>query len=255
MSDRPAGHLQISVIVPSWHDAENLAMLLPRLASFSQISEVIVVDASRDRESEKIAVETGTRFLRCGTPSRGAQMNFGAAAAAGDVLVFQHSDTELTEAHLAALNRTLEDASIIGGAFYRKFDGRHPRLMWLEPVARFFTKHGGTLFGDQTVFVRQQIFAQLGGYVAIPLMEDVEFSQRLRAAGKVAVLDPPVCTSARRHTRKGAWRASLQNGLFMLLYKLGVSPHALHHWYYRETKISAPAIVPPPGEAIAARDL
>jgi uncharacterized protein len=105
-------------------------------------------------------------------------------------------------------------------------------LMWLESVARFLTRHGGTLYGDQSIFVRRDVFQQLGGFARIPLMEDVEFSRRLRAAGKIAVLDPPVESSARRHLRKGAWRTSIQNGLFIVLYKLGVSPHRLHRWYY-----------------------
>jgi hypothetical protein len=159
-------------------------------------------------------------------------MNLGAAAASGGVVVFQHSDTNLDDAHLAAIEAALDDPEIIGGAFFRKFDGRHPRLMWLEAVARFLTSHGGTLYGDQSIFVRRDVFMKLGGFAKIPLMEDVEFSRRLRAAGKIAVLDPPVQSSARRHLRKGAWRTSVQNGLFIVLYNLGVSPHRLHRWYY-----------------------
>ena len=119
----------------------------------------------------------------------------------------------------------MADPNVIGGAFFRKFDGRHPRLMWLESVARFLTRHGGTLYGDQSIFVRRDVFMELGGFAKIPLMEDVEFSRRLRGAGKIAVLDPPVQSSARRHLRKGAWRTSIQNGLFIVLYNLGVSPH------------------------------
>jgi hypothetical protein len=159
-------------------------------------------------------------------------MNLGAAATTGNVVVFQHSDTTLEEAHLAALQRALVDPEIIGGAFFRKFDGRHPHLMWLESVARFLNSHGGTLYGDQSIFVRRDVFFRLGGFAKIPLMEDVEFSRRLRASGKIAVLDPPVQSSARRHLRKGAWRTTIQNGLFIVLYKLGVSPHRLHRWYY-----------------------
>jgi hypothetical protein len=128
----------------------------------------------------------------------------------------------------------LADPQIVGGAFFRKFDGRHPRLMWLESIARFLTRHGGTLYGDQSIFVRREVFEKLGGFARIPLMEDVEFSRRLRTAGKIAVLDPPVASSGRRHLRKGAWRTTIQNGLFIVLYNLGVSPHRLHRWYYGE---------------------
>jgi hypothetical protein len=104
--------------------------------------------------------------------------------------------------------------------------------MWLEKVGRWLTQHGGTLFGDQTIFVRRDAFMKLGGFARIPLMEDVEFSPRLRRAGKIAVLDPPVRSSGRHHDRQGAWRRTFQNGLLLLLYKIGVRPQTLHRWYY-----------------------
>jgi rSAM/selenodomain-associated transferase 2 len=225
--------LRISVVVPSWRDAENLAALLPVLSRLDRVTETIVVDASGGGESERIALSCGATFVPSPAANRGEQLNLGAAVAGGDVIVFQHSDTDLENAHLAAIEAALADPQIIGGAFFRKFDGRHPRLMWLESVARFLTRHGGTLYGDQSIFVRRDVFIRLDGFAKIPLMEDVEFSRRLRAAGKIAVLDPPVQSSARRHLRQGAWRTSIQNGLFIVLYNLGVSPHRLHRWYYR----------------------
>lgn len=209
-------------------------MLLPALAGRERIAEVIVVDASGDDEAERIALASGATFIPCSTPNRGAQMNLGAAASDGDAIVFQHCDTGLEDSHLEAIQSALADPRVVGGAFFRKFDGRHPRLMWLESVARFLTRHGGTLYGDQSIFVRREIFERLGGFAKIPLMEDVEFSRRLRGAGKIAVLDPPVASSGRRHLKKGAWRTTIQNGLFIVLYDLGVSPHRLHRWYYGE---------------------
>ena len=238
------GHLRISVVVPSWRDSENLEMLLPALSRCDRIAETIVVDASGDGKAEQIALSSSAAFIASSTPNRGEQMNLGAAAATGDVIVFQHSDTNLENAHLAAIEATMLDPEIIGGAFFRKFDGRHPRLMWLESVARFLTSHGGTLYGDQSIFVRRDVFMKLGGFAKIPLMEDVEFSRRLRAAGKIAVLDPPVQSSARRHLRKGAWRTTIQNGLFIVLYNLGVSPHTLHRWYYSGAEHRLSACVP-----------
>lgn len=170
-------------------------------------------------------------------------MNDGAAIATGDVFVFLHADAEMEEEHLTAIDRVMRQGQIAGGAFHRVFDERHPYLRWLEPVARFLTRNGGTLFGDQTVFVRRDVFEKLGGFADIPLMEDVEFSRRLRAAGAVAVLDPPIRTSARHHIENGAWRTTIRNGVFLLLFKLGVSAETLHAIYYsrRGVLISAAA--------------
>jgi rSAM/selenodomain-associated transferase 2 len=235
LTDATDSRLRISVVIPSWRDTKNLASLLPALAAQERISETIVVDASGDEKAEELALRFGASFIACSTPNRGEQMNLGAAASTGDLIVFQHCDTCLDETHLDAIERAVADPRIVGGAFFRKFDGRHPGLMWLESVARFLTRHGGTLYGDQSVFVRREVFERLGGFAKIPLMEDVEFSRRLRAAGKTAVLDPPIASSARRHLGKGPWRTTIQNGLFIVLYNLGISPHRLHRWYYGET--------------------
>jgi hypothetical protein len=159
-------------------------------------------------------------------------MNYGASIAHGNVLVFHHADTEFTPEHFHAIETALRDPSVVGGAFHRKFDERHPGLLWMEKVARWRARRGATLYGDQSIFVRHDVFQKLGGFAPIPLMEDVEFSPRLRRAGKVVLLDPPLRSSARHHEREGAWKRTIQNGAILLLYKAGVPPRRLHRWYY-----------------------
>jgi rSAM/selenodomain-associated transferase 2 len=234
VSDSARASLRLSVIVPAWNDHANLARILPELVRLNALHEVIVADASPHPDAADGARTAGITYLPAPHPNRGAQMNLAAENATGDVLIFHHADSILTSAHVAAIERELRNPEIIGGAFYRKFDGRHPRLRWLEVAGRFFTRHGGSFFGDQSVFVRREIFRALGGFAPIPLMEDMEFSRRLRRAGRVVVLDPPLKSSHRRHLERGPWRTSLQNGLFILLYKCGVPATHLHSWYYRD---------------------
>ena len=235
MNRRNGGRLKFSVIIPCWNDVENLAELLPALRKIDNCPEIIVVDATRDRSSEQIALAADAVFISSSEANRGQQMNRGAEIATGDVLIFHHADTHLRSEHFISLEVALaNEPDVIGGAFYRKFDRRHPHLNFLERAARFLNQRGSTLYGDQSLFVRRDIFQSLGGFATIPLMEDVEFSKKLRKAGKTVILDPPVESSARRHLRKGPWRTTIQNGLFILLYKLGVSPQRLHRWYYGE---------------------
>ena len=255
MSEPATAPLRLSVLVPVWNDHAHLAQLLPALVRLNLLHEVIVADASPDPRTAQTVEECGGIYLRAAQPNRGGQMNLAAARATGDVLIFHHADSILSEAHVAAIVGALRDPQVIGGAFYRKFDGRHPGLLWLETVARFLTRHGGSFFGDQSVFVRRETFRALGGFAPIPLMEDMEFSRRLRRAGRVAVLDPPIESSSRRHAGRGAWRTSIQNGLFIVLYKCGLSPTHLHRWYYRE-RFSVPnesTLVPHPVEELSRR--
>lgn len=255
MSEPATASLRLSVIVPSWKDHATLARLLPDLVRLKNLHEVIVADASPCPISAEAARTAGAIYLPAPQPNRGAQMNLAAGRATGDVLIFHHVDSILTAAHLTAIAQALQNQDVLGGAFYRKFDRRHPRLVWFEAVGRFLTRHGGSFFGDQSVFVRRETFRALGGFAPIPLMEDMEFSRRLRRFGPVVVLDPPLESSTRRHLGRGPWRTSIQNGLFIVLYKCGLSPVHLHRWYYREPRVAPDEslISPQPLEELSRR--
>lgn len=245
MKSPATASLRLSVIVPAWQDQMQLARTIPDLVRLNSLHEVIVADASPEPATEEMVGAAGGIYLSAAEPNRGRQMNLAAQNATGDVLIFHHADSILSAAHLDAIREALRDPAIVGGAFYRKFDRRHPRLLWLETVARLLTRNGGSFFGDQSVFVRREVFQALGGFAPIPLMEDMEFSRRLRRAGRVAVLDPPVESSTRRHLRCGPWRTSIQNGLIIALYKCGLSPIRLHRWYYQQR-------LPEPNESVFA---
>jgi len=227
---RPAA--ECSVIIPCWNDGEALRTLLERIGSMTGIAEIVLVDASEGDECAACGRAAGATVVKS-RPSRGAQLNLGARHARGEILLFHHADTELTQAHIDSLHHAMRQSEVIGGAFHRKFDRRHAPLRFIEPIARLIANCGGTLYGDQSIFVRRTVFECLGGFAEIPLMEDVEFSPRLRRAGRTLVLDPPIATSPRHHLARGALRTSIRNGIMIALFRAGYSPQKLHAWYYR----------------------
>ena len=225
--------MRLSVIVPIWNDPPALRSILFTIAALRGIDEVIVSDASATTECAEIARNAGATVVRCEEPGRGQQMNAAAAVGTGDVLLFQHADTELRQEHIDSLRIAMENEYVAGGAYHRKFDARHPRFMWLERWNRMLLEAGGTVFGDQSIFVRRTVFERMGGYANHRLMEDVDFSSRLLREGRRILLDPPISTGARHHIKGGSWRTSVRNGMMILLYHAGASPDFLHAWYYR----------------------
>src|SRR5438067_3325654 len=158
----------LSIVIPCWNDAESLAQILETIGQLRGIAEVIVADASEDSRCRTVAANAGAKVAECAQPNRGSQMNAGAGAARGEVLLFQHADTALTQAHVDSLLSAMRNLDIVGGAFHRKFDARHPLLRWLEPIARLLNRLGSTLYGDQSIFARREHFEKLGGFAAIP---------------------------------------------------------------------------------------
>jgi rSAM/selenodomain-associated transferase 2 len=223
----------VTLIIPCWNDADALRRILPDATCFAGIVQTIVADASENGACEQIAREFGATHVRCPRPNRGAQMNAGARAADGDVLLFHHADTELRADHIAAIQRVATSASFSAGSFYRKFDPAHRKRQWMQRWVRLCNRHWGALYGDQSLFIRRDHFVQIGGFKEIALMEDVEFSRRLRRAGRIVLIDPAVLSSARRHRARGSLRTTIQNISIMILFQLGVSPEWLHRWYYK----------------------
>ena len=230
---RPA-RVGISIIVPCWREDAVADETAARWLASGLVDEVLIASVGGERSPATISVPPGLRVVRCNLPGRGIQMNEAARLAQGEILLFHHADTELTDQHLQSLTESMRDPRVGGGAFRRRFDERHPRLRWLEPWEARRCHRFGPVFGDQSIFVRRSVFEALRGFAAVPLMEDVEFSCRLRRhLGGLTILTPAIRSSARKHLRQGRWRTTLTNTLLLLLYVLGVSPQRLHGWYYR----------------------
>ncbi len=206
----------------------------------SHVREVIIGAVDQDYQNVQAAGlfsahgnSTPLAVVVVQKPGRGSQLNAAASKATGDILLFNHADTELTGDHLQALVELMaEQKEIVGGAFYRFFDDRHPWCRWLSRLERRHNECFGSLYGDQSLFVRRSVFHNMGGFADIPLMEDVEFSKRLRKVGKIKMLEPEIASSARRYSAQGAWKTTLRNMWIHLLYAGGVSPRRLHRLYY-----------------------
>ena len=223
----------ISVIIPIWRDLEALSERMKILRASDQVRETIVSLAEPNPELIARIKELGAAVINAGAPNRGRQLDLGASVATGNWLLFHHADSQLTPEHLRALGELDLTGKVVGGAFYRRFDERHPRLRPLEKIERWHNRSFGALYGDQSIFVRRELFAGMGGFRGLPLMEDVDFSLRLRRAGWVVLLDPPMASSPRRHLTRGPWRMTFTNLALLIFFRLGVSPHRLHAWYYR----------------------
>ncbi len=232
----PDSEPTVSIVIPCYNDAEQLEECLRAISTFSCESEVIVVDASPENSGLRdVTRQYGFVYIETGIASRGAQLNKGARVATGNVLLFHHADTVITEAHVESMTQTLhDDPELKCGAFYKDIRAHYPRLVWAERVVRFYSRRIGVLYGDQSCFFRRAHFEEvLNGYKEIPLMEDVEMSSRMRKAGGLTLIDPPIRTSMRKFRKEGlVWR-KVQNVALVLLFRLGVSPERLYRWYYR----------------------
>ncbi|WP_339652016.1 TIGR04282 family arsenosugar biosynthesis glycosyltransferase [Halopseudomonas pelagia] len=351
--------MRLSVVLPVLNEAAGIVNALLPLQPVRDRIELLVVDGGSSDNSCELARPLADRVLVSG-PGRARQMNVGAAAARGDVLLFLHADTQLPDGFVALIEAAvfgqpaiaarpplppnpaiptpaIPDPAIPNSAIpnsgtpnpatsptstststggsggpaaiaptqhstqaqphpqpptqtggsgglaaiaptqhstqaqphpqppiqtggsgglaaiaippnsaklWGRFDVRlTPTSPLLNLVAWMMNQRSrltGICTGDQAIFVRRDLFDQLGGYADIPLMEDIDLSHRLRKISSPACLRPPVTTSSRKWQKHGVWRTICLMWWIRLQYWAGVSPERLVRQYYGAAPKSQP---------------
>ena len=224
----------ISVIIPTLNESSTIARTLTRTVALG-FDEIIVSDGSSTDSTPQMVQACCARVpavrLVTAPTGRARQLNEGVKACNSDILLFLHADTELPPHAKTVIESTLKNSLVVGGRFDVRFD-RPSR--WGTVISWFMNRRSrltGIATGDQAIFVRRRIFEQMGGFPDIPLMEDIEFSRRLKRQGPTAALTDCVTTSFRRWQKNGPLRTILLMWTLRFLYWLGVNPTRLKHFY------------------------
>ncbi|MDX8411762.1 MAG: TIGR04283 family arsenosugar biosynthesis glycosyltransferase [Mariprofundaceae bacterium] len=199
-----SGRRRIAVVVPILNEASGLPDLLAHLAGMDA-DEVLLVDGGSSDGSRDMLESAGASWLAA-PAGRASQMNAGARHAKADILLFLHADTRLPAGGLNAVRAAMSDASLAGGRFDVRLSGHRSIFRLIELMINLRSRLTKISTGDQVMFVRRNVFEKLGGFPEQPLMEDVEFSRRLKRIGGIACLRQRVCTSSRRWEEHGIWR-------------------------------------------------
>ena len=169
---------------------------------------------------------------------RAQQMNYGAAYAQGQILLFLHADTELPGGALCAVEQALSDPAYVGGAFSLKIDSNRLFLRYIGARANLRSRITRIPYGDQSFFLRKAYFQRIGGFSEIPLMEDVDLMRRIKQDGqRIRILKDKVLTSARRWETEGMFYTTFRNQVVVVLYYLGMSPKRLIRFYRSQREL------------------
>lgn len=221
----------LSVIIPVLNEANIIERMIESLqVSSTEITEIIVVDGGSSDQTVALAKALSVRVIAAEL-GRAAQMNAGAAAATGEILLFLHADSRLPDQFAVAVQAALAQPQAVAGAFELQIDAPEASLRWIERGVNWRSRWLQLPYGDQAIFLKATTFRQLGGFAALPIMEDFELMQRLRKLGKVVIVPAAVITSARRWQKLGILKTTVINQLVILAYFLGVSPEQLGRWY------------------------
>jgi rSAM/selenodomain-associated transferase 2 len=226
-----------SIIIPVLNEAGRINCLLEHLRKqeHEPFYEIIVVDGDPEGSTVRSIIDRDIKAITT-SKGRGIQMNAGAAEANGEILIFLHADTRLPDSALNKINQALQDQDYVGGAFDLKIDSDRLFLRYISARASLRSRWNRIPYGDQAIFIRKKYFNEIGGYKAIPLMEDVDLMRRIKRDGKkIVFLADKVITSARRWESDGVFYTTLRNQILVRLFYMGISPHRLAKYYWKKS--------------------
>jgi rSAM/selenodomain-associated transferase 2 len=217
--------LRLSVVVPVLDEAARIRDALQALAPLrARGHEVILVDGGSSDGTAEVAAGLCDRVVNA-PRGRALQMNAGARAATGDMLLFLHADTRLP-----AGAEILVFGARIWGRFDVRIEGRHPLLKVVAWAMNLRSRLTGIATGDQAIFVRRAAFP---GFPEIALLEDVAFCAMMKRRARPACLRAKVLTSGRRWESRGVLRTIFLMWRLRLMYFFGARPDDLARIYHR----------------------
>ncbi len=222
--------MKLSVVIPTYNEADNIESTLQPLQAWRAYGhEVIIADGGSTDATISFAQPLADIVLSA-PKGRARQMNHGAQHCNGDALLFLHADTQLPNNALQAIERAL--AHSLWGRFNVRLSGTHPMLWVIGFMMNQRSRLTGIATGDQAIFISRQTFDSINGYADIPLMEDIDISQRLKKIGRPACLQQTLITSSRRWERHGILKTVLLMWRLRLAYFLGTPAEQLVKRYY-----------------------
>ena len=212
--------MKVSVVVPAFNEEVLLPACLDSLLhqDYPGEVEIIVVDNGSTDATAALALDRGAMVVR--EPRRGYSQALarGFAVARGDIIASTDADTAVPRCWISRLVREYNarpEVVAVGGEIVFCNPNRRARLFTqgLLPVLNRLDRNcpeGPHLWGAN-FSVRREAFDAAGGWnLDFNLQVDTELSERLRAFGRVVLLeDLPVYTSCRR------WNRMLGRSLFL----------------------------------------
>ena len=223
--------MQISIIIPTYREEESIGKLINYLKENGNgmIAEIIISDGGSDDATVQLALNAGAKVIVSPQKGRGAQMNYGASIATGDILYFVHADVLPPKSFTTDIFKAVNDGYDFG-RYFMKFDSKK----WYLRINAFFTRFDFFVCygGDQTLFITKQLFDKTGGFNSdMRIMEDFEFTKRARKKGRYRIFKKGALISARKYDTNSWWQVQMANKKIVSMYKKGANQQEMVDMY------------------------
>lgn len=220
----------ISIIIPLYNEIDIIDKLIENLKQFKDSCEIIFVDGGSSDGTDELIKKTH-RLVYSPKKGRANQMNYGASKSKGQILLFLHADSILSSDAIDHIDQTISSGNKVG-CFKIKFNSRNIFMKICGRMSNLRVSIRNIAFGDQGIFISRDYFYELGGFPAIPLMEDYKLSMNIKADGqKIALAKTKIITSERRFVETGRLKAMAKMQKLQYMYRRGKDIEVIANLY------------------------
>lgn len=222
---------KISIIIPTYNEAENIAALIIFLKNNSNnsVAEIIVSDGGSNDDTVSLSKAAGAITFTSPQKGRAAQMNYGSSKATGDILYFVHADTFPPASFATDIIEAVKN-NFDCGRYQTKFNSKK----WIYKFNAFFTRFDWFICygGDQTFFITKKLFTELGGFKnEMMIMEEYDLTARAKQQGHYKIFNKTTLISIRKYEGRTWWQVQMANRKAIQLFKSGASQQQIADQY------------------------
>lgn len=221
--------MMLTIITPVLNEKENVKPFLANLDTLEGDFDLIIVDGGSSdgtvEEIERCMAGSNRRLeVLSSDKGRALQMNCGAKEAQGDILLFLHVDCMLHKDSIRCVEKAVYEQNMIGGGFRQAFSEPDLFLRFISATGNLRVKMTKIFYGDYGIFIRKDIFENMGGYDNVPFLEEVGLCRKAKKYGRLVWIDRPILTSSRRYQSQGRIRLTVVFMLANFLNRFGIRP-------------------------------
>ncbi len=224
---------KISIIIPTYNESNHLPLLLSDLSIFNEGIEIIIVDCNSNDKTRDIANIYGTNLQKSPEKNRGLQLNIGAKKAKGEWLIFIHADSRLSQDWLKKVKSIISKQKNFVYFFEFKINNKKIIYRFLELAVNLRALFFKNPYGDQGLIIHRKTYFKNKGYRKIPLMEDLDFTKRLKKNSQLKLLTTPLFTSSRKWEKNNFIFQAFKNWNLRRRWLRGESIKSLYFDYYK----------------------
>ncbi len=189
----------LSIIIPNYNGARTIGTCLEALIAHRDDGcEIVVVDDGSSDGSVDVIGRYPVKLIRLEHGGASAARNAGATGSKGEVLFFIDNDCIVTDSTITRVRKDISEQPrdvVVGGTYTPvPYDAGFFSSFQSAFINYFETKNGSDpdYIATHAMLIRAASLKEIGGFKEdfLPILEDVEFSHRLRRNGFRLIMDP-----------------------------------------------------------------